>query len=194
MQISYLKKLWLLFSTFFQIALFVVGGGLAMLPVVEDKFVRKNKILTQSDLLDMVSLTQTVPGLIAVNSAVFVGTKIAGFWGALIASFAVILPSIVIILMIALFFNDLNTSNTVVSTAFAAVRACITGVFLVTFLRIAKSVLLSSIAVITVFVLFILLILGMNPVVILLGSLPIGYIYFYLAQKKKVPNLLKGSK
>ena len=116
-KLSYYQRLWLLFTTFFQIALFVVGGGLAMLPVVEEKFVRKNKILTQNDVLDMIVVTQTVPGLIAVNSAVFVGSKVAGFLGALVSMIAVILPSIVIILLIAIFFHGLDSKNPILVCA-----------------------------------------------------------------------------
>ena len=68
-----LKKLWLLFFTFAKIAALVVGGGLAMLPVIEDTFVRKKKLLSQEELLDVVALTQTIPGIIAANAAVAVG-------------------------------------------------------------------------------------------------------------------------
>ena len=194
MSISYVRKLSLLFGVFFQIALFVVGGGLAMLPVIEEKFVRKYKILSKNDLLDMISLTQIVPGLIAVNSAVYVGSKIAGFWGAVIAATAVILPSIVIILILALFFQDLSSSNSIVIGAFSAVRSCITGVFFATFMRLQKSVLISPIIVFIVFILFVLLVIGLSPVIVLLGGIPIGYIYFYMSQKGYAPDLLKGSK
>ncbi len=191
-KLSYYQKLWLLFTTFFQIALFVVGGGLAMLPVIEQKFVQKNKILTPNDMLDMVVLTQTVPGLIAVNSAVFVGSKVAGFLGALISMIAVILPSIVIILLIAIFFHGLDSQNPILVCAFGAVRSCITGVFMVTAWRLQKKVFISPLAIVTVFILFVVLVIGVNPVIVLLSSLPIGYIYLYFAQKGKVVTLLGG--
>ena len=194
MSVLYIKKLSLLFAVFFQIALFVVGGGLAMLPVIEQKFVKKYKLLSQNDLLDMISLTQIVPGLIAVNSAVYVGSKIAGFLGAVVAAIAVILPSIVIILVLALFFRDLSSSNPIIVGAFSAVRACITGVFFVTFMRLQKRVLISTLIIFIVFVLFVLLVIGLNPVVVLSGALPIGYLYYYMVQKNRLPDLLKGSK
>ncbi len=193
-KLSLTKRLWLLFSTFFLIALFVVGGGLAMLPVIEQKFVKKNKILTSNDILDMIVLTQTVPGLIAVNSAVFIGTKVAGFLGALISVFAVILPSVVIILLIAVFFHSLDSDNPILVHAFGSVRACITGVFFITAYNLIKKVLISPIIGIIVFVLFILLVTGVNPVVVLLSSVPIGFTYHYLAIRKKVPSLLTGDK
>ena len=193
-KLSYVGRLCLLFSTFFQIALFVVGGGLAMLPVIEQKFVLKNKILTKNDMLDMIVLTQTVPGLIAVNSAVYVGTKVAGFLGALVSVFAVILPSIIIILIIALFFHSLDSNNPVLVYAFGAVRACITGIFFVTAYNLAKKVLISPVVYGVVFILFVLLVIGINPIFILLSSLPIGYLYLYLSKKKIFTSLLDGDK
>lgn len=194
MSVSYAKKLWLLFLTFFQIALFVVGGGLAMLPVIEQKFVRQYKLLSKNNLLDMISLTQIVPGLIAVNSAVYIGTKVAGFLGALVASFAVILPSVIIILIIALFFQNLDSTNPVVIASFSAVRSCITGVFLLTFIRLKERVLRSFVVSIIVLIFFVLLVMGINPVLVLLSALPIGYVYFYYVQKSLLPDLLKDSK
>ena len=71
------KRLLLLYCSFFRITALVVGGGLAMLPVIEEIFVVKRKLLTREELLDMTALTQTVPGIIAVNSAVYIGMKIA---------------------------------------------------------------------------------------------------------------------
>ena len=101
-----LKKLWLLFFTFAKIAAFVLGGGLAMLPVIEETFVNKKKLLTGEELLDVVALTQTVPGIIAANAAVSIGMKIAGFAGAVAALLGAIFPSFVIILSIAWLFPE----------------------------------------------------------------------------------------
>ncbi|MBQ4315439.1 MAG: chromate transporter, partial [Lentisphaeria bacterium] len=108
---EYFSKLFLLFWTFAKIAALVVGGGLAMLPVIEETFVNRKKILTSDELLDMISLTQTVPGIIAVNSAVYVGWKVAGFFGAIFAVTGVILPSFLVILFIAILFPELKPDN-----------------------------------------------------------------------------------
>ena len=78
---SYWKKLWLLFYTFAKIAALVVGGGYAILPVVEETFSRKNKLISSEELLDMMALVQTIPGIIAANSAIYVGMKVAGIGG-----------------------------------------------------------------------------------------------------------------
>jgi ABC-type Fe3+-siderophore transport system permease subunit len=84
-ELTMIKKLWLLFFTFAKIAALVLGGGLAMLPVIEETFVNRKKLLTEEELLDVVALTQTVPGIIAANAAVAIGMKVAGFAGALAA-------------------------------------------------------------------------------------------------------------
>ena len=78
-EIPYWKKLWVLFYTFAKIAALVVGGGYAILPVVEETFSKKNNWLTSEELLDMMGLVQTVPGIIACNSAIYVGRRVAGF-------------------------------------------------------------------------------------------------------------------
>lgn len=185
------KRLQLLFVTFFKIALFVVGGGLAMLPVIEEKFVKKHKLLTEDDMLDMIVITQTVPGLIAINSAVFVGTRVAGFIGALVGSIAVCLPSVIIILIIATFFRDLDTQNPILEHAFGSVRACITGVFFVTAIRLAKKVITDWISIIVVSLFFVGLIAGTNPLLIILCSLPLGICYL-LYQTKNIKKVTKG--
>ena len=101
----------ILFFEFFKIALLTIGGGLAMIPAIEDVFVNKRKRLKNSDILDMVALTQSVPGLIAINSAVFVGHKLAGWKGSLSAMLGVIFPSVVIIILIAMFFPLLHLED-----------------------------------------------------------------------------------
>jgi Chromate transport protein ChrA len=89
---SYWKRLWLLFFTFAKIAALVVGGGYAILPVVEETFTRKSKLISSEELLDMMALVQTIPGIIAANSAVYVGMKVAGFGGVLAAVSASAFP------------------------------------------------------------------------------------------------------
>ena len=69
-----------------------------MLPVIEEVFVKKKKLITEDELLDMVAMTQTMPGIVAVNSAIYIGMKVAGYVGAIAAAFGAILPSFLIIL------------------------------------------------------------------------------------------------
>ncbi|MGV8905890.1 MAG: chromate transporter [Acetobacterium sp.] len=98
------KKLRTLFLTFFKIGLFTFGGGYAMIPLIEHETVSRNHWIGSDELLDVFAIAQATPGVIAVNTATFVGYKVAGFFGALLATLGVILPSFIIISIISLFF------------------------------------------------------------------------------------------
>ncbi|MGI6629564.1 MAG: chromate transporter [Bacillota bacterium] len=90
-----------LFTTFFKIGMFSFGGGYAMIPLMEKEVVRINKWLTLPQMVDIIAIAEMTPGPIAVNLATYVGYKTAGFLGACSATFGVILPSFVIVLIIA---------------------------------------------------------------------------------------------
>lgn len=179
-----IDKIWLLFYTFAKIALIVVGGGLAMLPVIEETFVKKKKLITDDELLDMVAMTQTLPGIVAVNSAIYIGMKVAGYLGALAAAFGAILPSFTIILIIAMFFPHLNPENEILLGAFLGVRACITALILATAIKIFKKS-IKNLFEVAVVIIFLACALGkINPAYIILASMPLGCIYTYVLQKK----------
>lgn len=135
-----MQNLLFIFFNFFKIALFVVGGGFAMIPVIEDTFVKQKKILSEEDMLDMIAITQTLPGMTAVNAAIFVGHKIAGFKGAFAAVLGVILPSIIIITTLAMLLQASDIKNPHWLKAFSCVRACVTAIFCMMACRIAKRV------------------------------------------------------
>ena len=169
--------LFILFFEFLKISLFTIGGGLAMIPVIEDTFVRKHKLLQEQDIIDMVSITQTVPGLIAINSAVFVGRKLAGHNGSFVATVAVIIPSVVIIMIIAALFPLENLSNPHALSAFSYVRASVLGLFIVLAYKIWKSLYKSLIDVPLLLFLVFLLFLKLNPAIIVLYSCFLGGLY-----------------
>ncbi len=183
-KLTKLNKIWLLFYTFAKIALIVVGGGLAMLPVIEETFVKKKKLITDDELLDMVAMTQTLPGIVAVNSAIYIGMKVAGYLGALAAAFGAVLPSFTIILIIAIFFPNLNPENEILLGAFLGVRACITALILATAIKIFKKS-IKNLFEIAIVIIFLACALGkINPAYIILVSMPLGCIYAYVLQKK----------
>ena len=169
--------LYLLFFEFFKIALFTIGGGLVMIPVIENTFVKKHKLLKESDIIDMVGITQIVPGLIAINSACFVGHKLAGRKGAFTATFAVILPSMIIIMIIAVLFPLENLSNLHLLQAFQCIRACVLGMFILLACRIGKKVLRSYIDLPLAFLLLALLVSKINSVWIIFISCVSGALY-----------------
>lgn len=101
-----MKRLFELFSVFFKIGLFTFGGGLAMIPFIQSEIVNKKKWITDDEMIDIIAIAESTPGVIAVNAATFVGYKIARFWGGLWATIGVVLPSLVIIIIISFFFQD----------------------------------------------------------------------------------------
>ena len=194
-EIPYWKKLWILFFTFAKIATLVVGGGYAILPVVEETFSKKHNWLTSEELLDMMGLVQTVPGIIACNSAIYVGRKVAGFGGILAAAFGVCLPSVLIILCIAVFFPDLDPKNPWLLGAFRGVRACVTALVTMTAFRMAKKVLKSWFEYgIAAAALVLVLLLKVEPVYVILGAMPLGVIYAWFRMRNLSARTEGGAK
>ena len=94
------------FLIFLKIGLFTIGGGYAMVPLIQDEIVDKRKWIDKEDFIDLLALTQSVPGIFAVNIAIFIGYKLRKFRGALAMALGTILPSFFIILAIASFFQQ----------------------------------------------------------------------------------------
>ncbi|MBO7224034.1 MAG: chromate transporter [Kiritimatiellae bacterium] len=129
------KRLMKLFFLFMKIALCVVGGGYAIIAAAEEVFEQKLKWLPKGDLINHLPVFQTIPGLIAGNSAMYVGYKIAGFLGAVVSLIAVALPSFVIISFVAVGFSWLPTDNPNVQGAFIGVRSALAGVVAATVIK-----------------------------------------------------------
>ena len=115
------KKALHLFLTFFKIGLFTFGGGYAMISLIENECIEKKKWITNEEFLNCVALAESTPGPIAINSATYIGYKVAGFLGSLFATLGVIIPSFVIIFFISLFFNNLLEIE-VIANAFNGIK------------------------------------------------------------------------
>ena len=113
-----------LFLTFAKIGGLTVGGGLAMVAVIERELVTKRKWITEEDLLDMITVAESTPGVIAVNSATFVGYRLRGFLGSLVSTIGVVAPSFIIISLIALVF-EWFLGFEIVSFAFKGANAAV---------------------------------------------------------------------
>ncbi len=110
-----------IFASFFKIGLFTFGGGYAMMPLFRQELVEKHHFINENELLDYYSIGQCTPGIIAVNVATFSGYKIKGLPGALLATFAIVLPSLAIIMALAGILDALS-GNATVAHAFAGIR------------------------------------------------------------------------
>ena len=126
-----------LFITFFKIGLFTFGGGYAMIPLIEREVIAKTRWVEKQDFLDMLVLAQSTPGPIAVNTAVFVGYKSAGVAGAIMATLGTVLPSFIVILLLALFFAEVR-ENRFVDAAFRAMRPAVVALIVAPLMGLVK--------------------------------------------------------
>ena len=118
------KSLGTLFFTFFKIGLFTFGGGYAMIALLEEEFIQRRRWLDKDEFLDMAAIAESTPGPVAINSATYLGYKLAGVPGAATATVAVCLPSFLIIYAISLFFEQF-TQLTVIANAFKGIQVCV---------------------------------------------------------------------
>lgn len=118
------KNLGTLFFTFFKIGLFTFGGGYAMIALLEEEFIQRRKWLDKNEFLDMTAIAESTPGPVAINSATYLGYKLAKVPGAATATVAVCLPSFLIIYAISLFFEQF-TQLTVIASAFKGIQVCV---------------------------------------------------------------------
>lgn len=118
------KSLETLFFTFFKIGLFTFGGGYAMIALLEEEFIQRRKWLDKNEFLDMTAIAESTPGPVAINSATYLGYKLAKLPGAATATVAVCLPSFLIIYAISLFFEQF-TQLTVIANAFKGIQVCV---------------------------------------------------------------------
>ena len=118
------KSLGTLFFTFFKIGLFTFGGGYAMIALLEEEFIQRRKWLDKDEFLDMTAIAESTPGPVSINSATYLGHKLAKVPGAATATVAVCLPSFLIIYAISLFFEQF-TQLTVIANAFKGIQICV---------------------------------------------------------------------
>ena len=107
--------------TFFSLGLFTFGGGYAMIPLLKETIVNKKHWMTDDEVLEMIAIAESTPGPIAINMATYVGYKRKGFFGSIFATLGVVLPSLIIIYLISLFF-DAFMSNQIIQYAFTGIK------------------------------------------------------------------------
>lgn len=133
-----MKKISKLFLTFLKIGAFTFGGGYAMIALLENELISKKKWMTKEEFLDMTAVAESTPGPIAVNAATFLGYRLASFWGALVSTVAVCLPSFTIIYAISLFLDSFMSLE-YVAYAFRGIQACVVYLILTAGIRMLRS-------------------------------------------------------
>ena len=160
-----LASLFDIFWSFLKIGAFTFGGGYAMIPLIEAEMIQKRGWLTREEFINQLTIAQSVPGPIALNTAVFVGYKTRGVKGAFAALVGVVIPSFVIILLIALYFTDFK-DNPTVAAAFKGMRPAVVALIAAPIINMARGMSWWKIAVA----------LGAAVVIWLLGVSPIAFI------------------
>ena len=134
------KIYWQLFSTFFKIGAFTFGGGWAMISIIEREIVDKHQWIERDSFLDLLAVSQALPGILAVNIATSVGDKIKGIGGSIVASLGTILPSFILILLIAIFLTpDMIKNNVVISSIFMGIRPAVVALIVAPVITSARS-------------------------------------------------------
>ena len=127
-----------LFWSFFKIGSFTIGGGYAMVPIIEEELVRKRQWIESEEFVDMLALSQSAPGILAVNISIATGYRIRGIGGAITATLGTVLPSFIIILLIAMFFQRFQ-DNEVVERIFKGIRPAVVALIAAPVFKLGKS-------------------------------------------------------
>lgn len=164
-------------KTFFRIGLFTLGGGYAMIPLIEREVVERHKWIEKEQFLDLIAVAQSCPGVFAINISTFIGYRLNKLRGALCCAFGTALPSFLIILAIALFFREFQDVPWVAS-AFNGIRPAVVALIAVPTFNLAKSAKISFtnfwIPLVSVLLIWLL---GVNPMYIILAAAIGGYAY-----------------
>ncbi len=177
-----MQSLTTIFVSFLKIGMFTFGGGYAMLPLIEQELITKRRWIEQKEFLDLLTLAQSVPGPIAVNTSVFVGYKVRGLRGAAAALLGTVTPSFVIILVIAVFFADIR-HNPVVDAAFKGMRPAVVALIIGPVLSLARGMHWSMLVVIAASALAIWW-LDWSPIWILAAAAALGIAWELTIAKK----------
>ena len=182
-----LAKCRMLYWGFFKIAALVVGGGYAIVPAAEHEFTQKRKLLNEVELLDMMAIIQSLPGIIAGNAALYIGYRCAGIIGALSALLGVATPSTIIILIIAIFLRNLDLNIPAVQGAFIGAQAAITGLITLTLINMVRKTVKNSFTLILALAsAAATIIFSVSPVWTILTGGVLGIVY--KSSMKKVPE------
>ncbi|MDE6807397.1 MAG: chromate transporter [Prevotella sp.] len=129
---------WESFKTFFKIGMFTIGGGYAMIPIIETEVVDKHHWVSKEEFLDLIAISQSCPGVFAINISIFIGYKLKKIPGAIATALGTALPSFLIILAIAIFFHQFE-DNPVVAAIFRGIRPAVVALIAVPTFNLAKN-------------------------------------------------------
>lgn len=174
-----------LFATFFKIGIGTIGGGYAMVPVMQYEIVSRYKWLEEEEFMDILAVSQSSPGVFAVNMSSYIGYKLGGVRSAIVATVANILPSFIIILLIAVLFGSLK-QFAVVEAAFKGIRPVVVALIAAPVFTMARSAKLCRYNFwIPIVAAGLIYLLGVSPVYVVLAAGLLGYVYGVMRPSSK---------
>lgn len=179
-----MKNLLKLFKVFFKIGIITFGGGLAMLPILQREIVEQKKWATEEELMNYYAIGQCTPGIIAVNTATFIGYKQKGILGGFTATIGIISPSLIIIMLIAAFIQNFAELQTV-QHIFAGIRIAVAALVTDAVIKLWKTGIKDFFGIILFIISFVVsFIFNLSPIYIIVVSISIGIIHQILYDKK----------
>lgn len=179
-----MKELLKLFLTFAKIGSITFGGGYAMLPILQREIVDKNNWCTETDLMDYYAIGQCTPGIIAVNTATFIGYKLHGIIGGIIATLGIVFPSIVIITIIAAFIRGFADIK-IVAHALNGIKICVCALILDATIKLGKKSIIDTYCLaVFLIVFFISLLTDISTIILILVSGAAGIIVNIVRSRK----------
>ncbi len=178
------KRLIPLFLTFLKIGAFTFGGGYAMIPIIQREIVTNKGWISDDDIYDIIAIAESTPGPIAINSATFVGYRVAGFWGSTLATLGVVLPAFCIIFVLSFFLRTFEQLK-VVKYAFMGIRAGVLSLLVKALISMGKKCPKNIFSYILVGLSFAAVaVFGFNVLVVLLACATCGVAWSLIAERR----------
>ncbi len=187
------KSLLVLFLTFFRIGAFTFGGGYAMIPLIHREAVEQHGWITEQDMTNMLAIAESTPGVIAVNSATFVGYRVGGIFGAALATIGVTLPSLIVICILSLFYTQF-LENKWVAYAFEGIRCAVVVLMAGAIFKLSKGLRFSALPLLLAIASFIASsFLGLDTLIVIFFSGVVGLVCAITA-RQRANKQAKGDK
>ena len=180
-----IKFYWKIFLSTFTLSAFTFGGGYVIVPLMRKKFVEELKWIDEEEMINLVAISQSAPGMIAVNTSIMTGYKLAGVLGAFIATFGTVLPPLIIITIIAKFYTAFK-ENRYINALLLGMRAGVAAVIIDVIIRMARNVIKSKNNVsigIMIVALIAAIIFDINAALIIILSGAFGGFYYNIVNK-----------
>lgn len=187
------KKLWILFISTFSLSAFTFGGGFVIIPLMRKKFVEELGWIDEQEMLDLTAIAQSSPGAVAVNASIATGYRVAGYTGTIIAIIGTVLPPLIIITLISIFYNAFRT-NHIIAVLLKSMRVGVAAVIFDVVLNLGNDVVKNKSTLdISIMVLAFVgsYILKINIIIIVISCIVIGIIRYYVKVSKVKRNYIE---